>query len=96
MLFRSVFGLKTEEEAGKALTLLGLDPEDRAMRQRLLKFREGRCIMRDYEGNVVQMQVHVANPGMLQTLDTTPYREAEQHESQLVDEPSRPDGSSEI
>jgi hypothetical protein len=70
-----VFGLKTDEEAGKALQLLGLDPEDTAMRQRLLKFRAGRCIMRDYEGNVVQMQVHVANPGMLQTLDTTPHRE---------------------
>jgi hypothetical protein len=79
-----VFGLKTEEEAGKALGLLGLDPEDTAMRQRLLKFRAGRCIMRDYEGNVVQMQVHVANPGMLHTLDTTPHREAEGDDSGIV------------
>jgi hypothetical protein len=69
------FGLESEEDAGKALRLLGLDPQDAAMRQRLLKFRQGRCIMRDYEGNVVQMQVHVVNPGMLQTLDTTPRRE---------------------
>lgn len=36
------------------------------------------------EGNVVQMQVHVANPGMLQTLDTTPYRDAEQGEGEMV------------
>lgn len=79
-----VFGLKTEEEAGKALTLLGLDPRDTAMRQRLLKFRHGRCIMRDYEGNVVQMQVHVVNPGMLQTLDTTPHREPEHDQSEPV------------
>jgi hypothetical protein len=79
-----VFGLKTEEEAGKALTLLGLDPEDAAMRQRLLKFREGRCIMRDYEGNVVQMQVHIVNPGMLQTLDTTPRREQQPDEVESV------------
>jgi hypothetical protein len=79
-----VFGLKTEEEAGKALMLLGLDPEDTAMRQRLLKFRAGRCIMRDYEGNVVQLQVHIANPGMLQTLDTTPHRESEGDDRGIV------------
>ena len=81
-----MFGLKTDEEAGKALTLLGLDPEDTAMRQRLLKFRRGRCIMRDYEGNVVQMQVHVVNPGMLQTLDTTPHREPQHDESETVEQ----------
>jgi hypothetical protein len=69
------FGLESEEEAGKALRLLGLDPKDAAMRQQLLKYRQGRCIMRDYEGNIVQMQVHVVDPGMLHTLDTTPHRE---------------------
>jgi AAA-like domain len=79
-----VFGLRTEEAAGKALALLGLDPGDKARRQRLLKYRKGRCIMRDYEGNVVEMQVHVVNPGMLQTLDTTPHRE--DYEKELIDQ----------
>jgi hypothetical protein len=78
------FGLESEEEARKALRLLGLDPEDAAMRQRLLKFRQGRCIMRDYEGNIVQMQVHVVDPEMLQTLDTTPRREPEHPEDDTL------------
>jgi hypothetical protein len=79
-----VFGLKTEEDAGKALTLLGLDSDDAPMRQRLLKFRHGCCIMRDYEGNVVLMQVHIVNPGMLKTLDTTPRREQQPDEEESV------------
>lgn len=83
-----VFGLKTEAEAGKALSLLGLDPGDAAMRQRLLKFRHGRCIMRDYEGNVVLMQVHIVNPGMLKTLDTTPHREQQPDEMESVSHPA--------
>jgi AAA-like domain len=78
------FGLESEEEARKALRLLGLDPEDAAMRQRLLKFRQGRCIMRDYEGNIVQMQVHVVDPEMLRTLDTTPRREPEHPEDDTL------------
>jgi len=32
-----VFGMRAESEAARALTLLGLDPEDRSMRQRLLE-----------------------------------------------------------
>jgi AAA-like domain len=80
------FGLETDEEARNALMLLGLDPDDTAMRQQLLKYRRGRCIMRDYEGNIVQMQVHLANPGMLQILDTTPRREPEHPDDDTLDE----------
>jgi len=45
-----VFGLRSEREAERALTLLGLDPDDRALRDRLLGFDAGRCLMRDHRG----------------------------------------------
>ena len=43
-----VFGMRSEAEAARALQLLGLDPEDRRMRQSLLEFEAGRCLLRDH------------------------------------------------
>lgn len=51
------FGVKTEEEAEKALVLLQLDKEDPAAIARLMSFRSGRCYMRDFEGQVATLQV---------------------------------------
>ena len=34
-----VFGMRSEAEAARALALLGLDPDDRGMRQSLLELR---------------------------------------------------------
>lgn len=65
------FGVETDEEAARALALLRLDPDDEALRQQLVAFRRGRCLMRDFEGRVVPMRV---SPGveLLAILDTTP------------------------
>ena len=72
---RFMMGMESEEEARCALELLGLDPEDAERRHDLMKFRQGSCLFRDYEGNVARMRVHVPDPSLLHALDTTPHRE---------------------
>jgi hypothetical protein len=65
------FGVETEAEAERALELLRLDPDDAALRQRLLGFRQGRCYLRDAEGRAIPMRI---DPGeeLLRRLGTTP------------------------
>jgi hypothetical protein len=69
---RFVFGMESEQEAEKALRLLRLDPDEERMRQRLLSFRRGRCLFRDYGGRTAQVQIDLADPELLSLLDTTP------------------------
>jgi hypothetical protein len=67
-----VFGMRSEAEATRALTLLGLDAEDQRMRQILLDFEAGRCLLRDHQGRVEAVQVDVVVPSLLQAFSTTP------------------------
>jgi hypothetical protein len=67
-----VFGLRSEREAERALALLDLDPDDRRLRDMLLEFDAGRCLMRDHRGRVEAVQVEVAVPRLLRALSTTP------------------------
>ena len=67
-----VFGLRSEREAERALALLDLDPDDRRLRDALLEFDAGRCLMRDHRGRVEAVQVEVAVPRLLRALSTTP------------------------
>ncbi len=67
-----VFGMRSEAEAARALTLLGLDPEDRRMRQTLLELEAGRCLFRDHSGRVEAVQVDVVIPSLLRAFSTTP------------------------
>lgn len=67
-----VFGMRSESEASRALTLLGLDPADRRMLQVLLELEAGRCLMRDHRGRVEAIQVDLVAPWLLQALSTTP------------------------
>jgi len=67
-----VFGMRSEAEAARALQLLGLDPEDRRMRQSLLEFEAGRCLFRDHSGRVEAIQVDVVLPSLLRAFSTTP------------------------
>jgi hypothetical protein len=69
---RFVFGMESDAEAAKALALLRLDPDDQGLRERLLSFRRGRCLMRDYWGRVGSIQVDLADASLLAALDTTP------------------------
>jgi hypothetical protein len=68
------FGMETEAEAQKALSLLRLDPEDEPLVQRLLGYRAGRCYLRDFDGQVAAIQVDPP-AWMLAKLDTTPRRQ---------------------
>ena len=67
-----VFGMRSDAEAARALSLLGLDPEDRRMRQCLLELDAGRCLFRDHLGRVEAIQVDVVAPALLRALSTTP------------------------
>jgi len=67
-----VFGMRSEAEAARALALLGLDPEDRRMRQILLELDAGRCLFRDHGGRIEAIQVDVVIPSLLRAFSTTP------------------------
>lgn len=67
-----VFGMRSEAEAARALALLGLDPADRRMLQRLLDFEAGRCLFRDHRGRIEAVQVDMVVPELLAALSTTP------------------------
>lgn len=70
-----LFGQDSASEAARGLELIGLDPEDGALRARLTSYRQGRCLMRDLDGRVGELQFDLAFPELLAALDTTP-REA--------------------
>jgi hypothetical protein len=67
-----VFGMRSEAEAARALTLLGLDSDNRRMRQSLLELEAGRCLFRDHRGRVEAIQVDVVVPSLLKAFSTTP------------------------
>lgn len=67
-----VFGMRSEAEAGRALALLGLDPDEASMRATLLAFDAGRCLFRDHRGRVEAIQVDVVLPSLLRAFSTTP------------------------
>jgi hypothetical protein len=69
-----VFGMRSEAEAGRALALLGLDPERPGARQRLLELEAGRCLFRDHRGRIEAIQVDVVVPSLLRAFSTTPAR----------------------
>ena len=67
------FGAETDSEARRALELLGQDPDDDAMRRRLLAMRGGRCLLRDYERRLASVQIDFTlHPKLLAAFDTTP------------------------
>ena len=69
-----VFGMRSDAEAARALTLLGLDGEDRRARERLLECNAGSCLFRDHRGRVEAIQVDVVAPALLSAFSTTPER----------------------
>jgi AAA-like domain len=67
-----VFGMSSEAEAARGLSLLGLDPDDAPARRLLLGLDAGRCLFRDHRGRVEAIQVDLAVPALLDALSTTP------------------------
>ena len=66
------FGQDSIPEAERALSMIGLDPKDAALRALLLEARRGLCLMRDLDGRVGVVQVDLVFPELLATLDSTP------------------------
>lgn len=69
-----VFGVRSQREAGRALALIGLDPDDAEARRRLLAFDTGRCLFRDHRGRVEAIQVELIGPALRRAFSTTPGR----------------------
>lgn len=67
-----VFGMRSDGEAERALRLLDLDPDDRVLREALLSYDRGRCLMRDHRGRVEAIQVELLAPRLLRAFSTTP------------------------
>jgi AAA-like domain len=70
-----LFGQDSGAEAARGLELIGLDPEDSALRARLMEYRRGRCLMRDLDGRVGEVQFDPVFGELLEALDTNPLRE---------------------
>jgi AAA-like domain len=69
---RLIFGQETAAEARRALELLGLDPDDRALVERIRGYRRGRCLLRDIDDRVAELQIDPVYPHLLEVLDTSP------------------------
>jgi DNA helicase HerA-like ATPase len=69
---RMIFGQETTGEARRALELLGLDPEDRVLVERIRAYRRGRCLLRDIDDRVAEVQIEPVYPHVLELLDTSP------------------------
>jgi hypothetical protein len=67
-----IFGQETVAEARRALELLGLDPDDRALVERVRGYRRGRCLMRDIDDRVAEVQIDPIYEHLLAILDTSP------------------------
>jgi hypothetical protein len=73
---RMVFRLKTRGEARLGLEILGLDPDDRELQDRIGDYRAGRCLMRDANGRVAEVQIDLVYQHLLDILDTSPSAQA--------------------
>jgi hypothetical protein len=69
---RLIFGQETAAEARRALELLGLDPDDRALVERVRGYRRGRCLLRDIDDRVAELQIELVHEHLLAILDTSP------------------------
>jgi hypothetical protein len=69
---RFIFGQETAAEARRALELLGLDPDDRVLVERVRGYRRGRCLMRDIDDRVAELQIEPVYEHLLRILDTSP------------------------
>ena len=67
-----VFGQETDGEAATGLAHIGMDRDEAAMRLRVREYRQGRCLMRDLEGRVGEVQFDVVFAELLEALDNTP------------------------
>ena len=73
---RFIFGQETAAEARRALELLGLDPDDRVLVERVRSYRRGRCLMRDIDDRVAELQIETVHEHLLRDPRHQPGRAA--------------------
>jgi AAA-like domain len=66
-----VFGQDSDDAARAALRFVGLEPT-RELVSLVREFRAGRCLMRDLNGRVGEVQIDLVYPHLLQAFQTTP------------------------
>jgi AAA-like domain len=69
-----VFGQDSDDGAAAALRFIGLEPT-RELIALVREFRAGRCLMRDLNGRVGEVQVDLVDPHLLRAFSTTPGRQ---------------------
>jgi hypothetical protein len=69
-----LFGQDSDSAAAAALRLIGLDPVPELI-ARVREYRAGRCLMRDLDGRVGELQIDLP-PHLLNALTTTPQQPA--------------------
>ncbi len=70
-----LFGVNELDEARRGLAMLGCDPRDNALAGRVASqndFEKGRCLHRDGEGRVAEVQIDVVYHDVLEILKTGP------------------------
>jgi hypothetical protein len=67
-----IFGQESDAEAKRALAQIALDPNDGGLVARLRGYRRGRCLMRDLDGRVGELQVDLVFRYLRDALNTTP------------------------
>jgi AAA-like domain len=77
---RFMFGFESDAEAQAALRVLRLDQHDDRLRQRLLAYREGRCLLRDLDGRVGAIRIEPP-PDLLAALRTTPVEHDDRYDA---------------
>ncbi len=71
-----ISGQESDAEARRALELIGLDSSSQELVRLLREYRAGRCLMRDLDGRVGEVQVDLVHPHLLAAFDTTPTKAA--------------------
>jgi hypothetical protein len=66
-----LFGQDSARAAAAGIEAIGLDPDEGGLAQRVTEYRRGRCLMRDLDGRVGEVQVDPL-PELLAALDTRP------------------------
>jgi hypothetical protein len=74
---RIVLGQESESQARLNLEVLGLDKDSRALISRLMRYRKGRGLRRDLDGNVAEIQVDPVYRHLLEHLDVNRERDDE-------------------
>jgi AAA-like domain len=67
-----IFGQESDLEAARALELIGLNAKDEGLVGLVRSFRQGRCLMRDLDGRVGEVQIDTVYPHLLAALNTSP------------------------